>query len=73
MGAGSVTRLCGEQGRPPPSGPPAQSLIHLNRGQAGDELASKSSLGPLGVIGSAEQPPTPAPTYYLSDSGTQPL
>ena len=57
----------------PPSGPPAQSLIHLSRGQAGDELASKSSPGPLGVIGSAEQPPTPAPTYYLSDSGTQPL
>ena len=72
-GLGRSPDSAGSRGGPPPSGPPAQSLIHLNRGQAGDELASKSSLGPLGVIGSAEQPPTPAPTYYLSDSGTQPL
>lgn len=60
------------RGEGPRSGPPAQSLTHLSRGQAGAELASKSSPGPLGMTGSAEQPPS-APTYYLSDSGTQPL
>lgn len=54
VGAGLVTRLCRDGGRPP-SGPPAQSLTHLSRGQAGAELASKSSPGPLGVTGSAEQ------------------
>lgn len=71
-GLGRSPDSAGRGEGPPSSGPPAQSLTHLSQGQAGAELASKSSPGPLGVTGSPEQHP-PAPSYYLSDSGTQSL
>lgn len=55
-GVGSVARLRGA----PPS-PPVQSLTHLSWGQAGGRLASQSSPGPLGVMGSADHCPTRPP------------